>query len=70
MKDVTTHPAFRNAAASVAQLYDALHKPEMQDSLCWGTDTGSGGYTHKFFRVAKAPTICASSATPSPNGRA
>ena len=54
VKDVTTHPAFRNAAASVAQLYDALHKPEMQDSLCWGTDTGSGGYTHKFFRVAKS----------------
>ncbi|MHB7620036.1 4-hydroxyphenylacetate 3-monooxygenase, oxygenase component [Klebsiella pneumoniae] len=54
VKDVTTHPAFRNAAASVAPLYDALHKPEMQDSLCWGTDTGSGGYTHKFFRVAKS----------------
>ncbi|ENH48310.1 4-hydroxyphenylacetate 3-monooxygenase oxygenase component [Escherichia coli p0305293.7] len=54
VKDVTTHPAFRNAAASVAQLYDALHKPEMQDSLCWNTDTGSGGYTHKFFRVAKS----------------
>ncbi len=70
VKDVTTHPAFRNAAASVAQLYDALHKPEMQDSLCWGTDTGSGGYTHKFFPLRKAPTICASSATPSPNGRA
>ncbi|MCZ5641793.1 hypothetical protein O5511_20505 [Escherichia coli] len=45
---------FCNAAASVAQPYDALHKPEMQDSLCWNTDTGSGGYTHKFFRVAKS----------------
>ncbi len=54
VKDVTTHPAFRNAAASVGQLYDALHKPEMQDKLCWSTDTGSGGYTHKFFRVAKS----------------
>ncbi|EAO8256553.1 GHKL domain-containing protein [Salmonella enterica] len=54
VKDVTTHPAFRNAAASVAQLYDALHKPSMQDTLCWNTDTGSGGYTHKFFRVAKS----------------
>ncbi|MDN6833420.1 MAG: Pyoverdin chromophore biosynthetic protein pvcC, partial [Enterobacterales bacterium] len=54
VKDVTTHPAFRNAAASVGQLYDALHKPEMQDKLCWGTDTGSGGYTHKFFRFAKS----------------
>ncbi|MGU0171629.1 4-hydroxyphenylacetate 3-hydroxylase N-terminal domain-containing protein [Escherichia coli] len=37
VKDVTTHPAFRNAAASVAQLYDALHKPEMQ--FCAGTPT-------------------------------
>ncbi|XPE34987.1 hypothetical protein ACNKHN_24730 [Shigella flexneri] len=37
-----------------AELYDVLHKPEMQDSLCWNTDTGSGGYTHKFFRVAKS----------------
>ncbi|ETJ11389.1 MAG: 4-hydroxyphenylacetate 3-monooxygenase oxygenase component protein, partial [Escherichia coli DORA_A_5_14_21] len=81
VKDVTTHPAFRNAAASVAQLYDALHKPEMQDSLCWNTDTGSGGYTHKFFRVAKSaddlrqqrdamPTTCASNATPSLSGHA
>lgn len=26
----------------------------MQDTLCWNTDTGSGGYTHKFFRVAKS----------------
>ena len=42
VKDVTTHPAFRNAAASIAQMYDALHKPDMQDTLCWGTDTGSG----------------------------
>jgi 4-hydroxyphenylacetate 3-monooxygenase len=24
VEDVTTHPAFRNAAASVAQLYDAI----------------------------------------------
>ena len=25
VKDVTTHPAFRNSAVSVAKLYDALH---------------------------------------------
>ncbi|NTX80184.1 4-hydroxyphenylacetate 3-monooxygenase, oxygenase component [Serratia proteamaculans] len=55
VKDVTTHPAFRNAAASVGQLYDALHDPVSQDSLCWGTDTGNGGYTHKFFRYARSP---------------
>lgn len=53
VKDVTTHPAFRNAAASIAHLYDALHAPETKDALCWETDTGNGGYTHKFFRFAR-----------------
>ncbi|OCA53699.1 4-hydroxyphenylacetate 3-monooxygenase, oxygenase component [Photorhabdus namnaonensis] len=52
VKDVTTHPAFRNSAASIGQLYDALHAPETHDVLCWNTDTGNGGYTHKFFRFA------------------
>ncbi|MEX0633813.1 hypothetical protein M8494_24765 [Serratia ureilytica] len=37
------------------------------DRLCWNTDTGNGGYTHKFFRYAAARK-CASSATPSPTG--
>jgi 4-hydroxyphenylacetate 3-monooxygenase len=50
--DVTTHPAFRNAARSIARLYDALHDPAAQDILTCPTDTGSGGFTHKFFRVA------------------
>ncbi len=52
VKDVTTHPAFRNAAASVGQLYDALHANESHAALCTTTDTGSGGYTHKYFKVA------------------
>ena len=52
--DVTTHPAFRNSAASIAKLYDALHDPAHKDTLCCETDTGSGGYTHKFFRVARS----------------
>jgi 4-hydroxyphenylacetate 3-monooxygenase len=50
--DVTTHPAFRNAARSIARLYDALHDSKSKDILTSPTDTGSGGYTHKFFRVA------------------
>ena len=54
VKDVTTHPAFRNAARSVAKLYDALHDPQHRDVLTIPTDTGSGGYTHKFFRVARS----------------
>jgi 4-hydroxyphenylacetate 3-monooxygenase len=50
--DVTTHPAFRNSARTIAKLYDALHDPTSRDVLTCPTDTGSGGYTHKFFRVA------------------
>src|SRR5258707_9831754 len=50
--DVTAHPAFRNAARSIAKLYDALHDPATMDVLTCPTDTGNGGYTHKFFRVA------------------
>lgn len=52
--DVTTHPAFRNAIRSVARLYDALHDPKSKERLTCPTDTGSGGYTHKFFRVQRS----------------
>ncbi|MET4692673.1 4-hydroxyphenylacetate 3-monooxygenase, oxygenase component [Endozoicomonas lisbonensis] len=54
IEDVTTHPAFRNSAATVAKLYDALHDPETKEKLCCETDTGNGGYTHKFFRYARS----------------
>ena len=30
VKDVTTHPAFRNTARMIARLYDALHDPDAQ----------------------------------------
>jgi 4-hydroxyphenylacetate 3-monooxygenase len=50
--DVTAHPAFRNAARSIARLYDALHDPAKKEVLTCPTDTGSGGYTMKFFRPA------------------
>jgi 4-hydroxyphenylacetate 3-monooxygenase len=50
--DVTTHPAFRNAARSIARLYDALHDSKNKAVLTWPTDTGSGSFTHKFFRTA------------------
>src|SRR4249919_353670 len=53
--DVTTHPAFRNTARSIARLYDALHDAKTRDVLTSPTDTGSGGYTHKFFRAARSP---------------
>ena len=45
--DVTAHPAFRNAARSVARLYDALHDPPQRDMLV-GVDR-QGIVTHRFF---------------------
>jgi len=51
VEDVTTHPAFRNGVRSIARLYDALHDPATKDVLTVETDTGSGGYTHPFFRA-------------------
>ncbi|MFC0581213.1 4-hydroxyphenylacetate 3-hydroxylase family protein [Micrococcoides hystricis] len=50
VKDVTTHPAFRNSARMVARLYDGFHNPETADKLLTDTDTGNGGKTHPFFR--------------------
>ena len=50
VSDVTTHPAFRNSARMTARLYDALHDPAKKDVLTCETDTGSGGYTHRFFK--------------------
>ena len=54
VKDVTRHSAFRNAAVSVAKLYDALHDASSKDTLTTATDTGSGGYTHRFFKAARS----------------
>ncbi|MFC4626144.1 4-hydroxyphenylacetate 3-hydroxylase N-terminal domain-containing protein [Daeguia caeni] len=54
IQDVTTHPAMRNSVRSLARLYDALHDPAKKDILTCETDTGSGGYTHKFFRPARS----------------
>src|SRR2546421_4753864 len=53
VEDVTTHPAFRNGARSVAQLYDALHDPAADPALRAPTDTGNGGFTHPFFKGSK-----------------
>jgi 4-hydroxyphenylacetate 3-monooxygenase len=54
VKDITTHPAFRNSARMVARLYDGLHDPARKDILTTETDTGNGGFTHKFFRAPKS----------------
>ena len=46
--DVTTHPAFRNAARSIARLYDSFHDPQQRDILTTVDDFGIR--THKFFK--------------------
>jgi 4-hydroxyphenylacetate 3-monooxygenase len=52
LTDITTHPAFRNTVRMASRLYDALHD-ERKSILCAETDTGSGGYTQKFFKPAR-----------------
>ncbi len=52
IKDITAHPALRNGARSIAKLYDALHAETTKATLTAPTDTGSGGYTHRFFQTA------------------
>lgn len=54
VKDVTTHPAFRNSVRMVARMYDALHDPKTKDIITSPTDTGSGGYTHSFFKASRS----------------
>ncbi|WP_345750865.1 4-hydroxyphenylacetate 3-hydroxylase N-terminal domain-containing protein [Microbacterium rhizophilus] len=53
VKDVTTHPAFQTSVRSMSRLYDALHDPSSGMKTV-PTDTGSGGYTHPFFKVARS----------------
>ena len=51
VKDVTTHPAFRNTTRMIARLYDALHDEKKKDVLTTATD--SGGFTHKFYMPSR-----------------
>lgn len=48
--DVTTHPAFRNSARSIARLYDVLHDPAREDLFV--TTDRRGIRTHPFFAPA------------------
>lgn len=54
VKDVTTHPAFRNSARMIARMYNALHDPATKDIITSETDTGSGGRTHNFFKASRS----------------
>jgi 4-hydroxyphenylacetate 3-monooxygenase len=48
VRDVTTHPAFRNACRSVSRLYSALHDPGQRDTLT--ACDAFGQRTHTFFK--------------------
>lgn len=49
--DVTTHPAYKNSARSIARMYDALHDEDMGKILTMTTEDGIK--THKFFHASK-----------------
>ena len=52
VRDVTKHPAFRNAARSIVRLYDSLHDPAQRELLTTVDDYGIR--THKFFAPSKS----------------
>src|SRR5262245_34950943 len=54
VKDVTTHPAFRNTARMLARLYDALHDAARKDVLTAPTDTGNDSFTHPFYKAPRS----------------
>lgn len=51
VKDITTHPAFRNSARMVARFYDAMHDPARKAVLTAATEWG--GFTHRYFRAPR-----------------
>jgi 4-hydroxyphenylacetate 3-monooxygenase len=53
VKNVTTHPAFRNSARMMARLYDSLHDPALSDVLTIPMDDGSGMRTHRAFQAPR-----------------
>lgn len=50
VKNVTTHPTFRSSA----RMYDAMHDESKASILRSPTDTGSGSYTHPFFKAPRS----------------
>ena len=66
VRNVTTHPAFANAARTIAGLYDALHSPDTAPALT--TVDRSGNRTHRFFAPLTVPKSCGPAAMRSPSG--
>jgi 4-hydroxyphenylacetate 3-monooxygenase len=53
VKDITTHPAFRNSARMMARLYDSLHDPKLADTLLVPIENGTG-MTHRYFQPPRS----------------
>ena len=54
VKDVTTHPALRNAVRTMANLYDLQHDPELQNEMTYISPT-SGDRVGLSFIVPRTP---------------
>lgn len=68
VKDVTTHPAFRNPIRMTARLYDSMHDPATKDKVTTATPA-TGASPCPSSRLRPAPTISSRNATRSPSGR-
>ena len=68
VKDVTTHPAFRNTVRMLARLYDALHDQRKAISARRPTPATAATLTSSSKRRATR-MIWSAPATRSPNGR-
>jgi 4-hydroxyphenylacetate 3-monooxygenase len=55
VRNVAEHPAFTRTARMFARLYGALHDRKRRETLTTPTDTGSGGRTHRYFKVTRTP---------------
>jgi hypothetical protein len=44
VKDVTTHPAFRNGVRTLASLYDMQHDPTLRDAMTYMSPTTETGW--------------------------
>ena len=53
VKDVAAHPAFREAARSVARLYDLAAAPENREVMTFASP-GTGAPVHKSFLITKS----------------
>src|ERR1700726_3333240 len=49
VNNITEHPAFRNTARMIAQLYDALHRDHAEKKNLLTCPTQWGGFTHRYF---------------------